>query len=695
MKRFTSKKLALAISGLGAAALSTNVIAQLEPAAPYESPVHVFSIDDLQTDFEGRTYGDGGLESDPTAICGLNGVSCPTDIDPATGQPYVAPIVDKQNVTLYPVDSEFGFHVVDFLGAQPKSRDDDYREGYVGNIEEAGEVVGVKVSNAATDTFRVKPPLGTWCQGLGGTSVKCSTEHYVVQEHALSCHEVMPYSFADPDGTQAVLSFPDGTGVYDCDNAELDDDLYIYDGGEPSGSLLTSAVPGDQMNPNDNTTVLQDIAASADYSVTLKDDGKPLYRWGGLIKRPNDIRFYARIPLPDEWKAPGADYEIRSAKLVVTHWITNNPNDQLRPEDLENEAATGRKPSYRVEGGDWVSTKDCFEGDGDFIETEEGSEDPQPLAAGTLFKNSLFAGMPSGSFPPQVFSSDLAGGFTNAFYTTIDRDPFEWSYVDPDEAAVGVYEFVGSPLPLTPEEMEAQNLELVSGPRWRLKANKFGQDIPGLEIPLVECSKPPFSNENIRYEVGAPVTTVINLLDWNEEENGPSPLSTSKGWVDVANNGFVEVIETENGLVSSNGLPMTDDFDLAVYIKGDRKSTALYTAQLIINEDEDPEEPVNPYVTISDFKTWATISTGTTGKISVFASNSADNPEIESGTVAVTGSDGTYFEKGFWNLEPGTTRRILRIDWVAPDTPGVVDFTASIYIDGQLVDEATAQTTVF
>ena len=45
-----------------------------------------------------------------------------------------------------------------------------------------------------------------------------------------------------------------------------------------------------------------------------------------------------------EREAP--NYQVTKAHLVVNHWITNNPNDQLRPEDLENEAATGRKPSY-------------------------------------------------------------------------------------------------------------------------------------------------------------------------------------------------------------------------------------------------------------------------------------------------------------------------------------------------------------
>ena len=63
------------------------------------------------------------------------------------------------------------------------------------------------ISNAATDTYKVKPPIGTWCRGLGGNSVKCETEHYTVMEHILSCHEVIPYFFADPvTGMQALLN---------------------------------------------------------------------------------------------------------------------------------------------------------------------------------------------------------------------------------------------------------------------------------------------------------------------------------------------------------------------------------------------------------------------------------------------------------------------------------------------------------
>ena len=112
--------------------------------------------------------------------------------------------------------------------------------------------------------------------------------------------------------------------------------------------------------------------------------------------------------------------------------------------------------------------------------------------------------------PPYAFSSDLSGAFTNAFYTTINRDPFEWSYdADPDPL---VQDFVGSPVP------DDALGTLVSGPRWRLKPNKFGQDLPGLEIPLIECSPPPFQSDNIKYQVGVPTTTIINLLDWERRK---------------------------------------------------------------------------------------------------------------------------------------------------------------------------------
>jgi hypothetical protein len=85
------------------------------------------------------------------------------------------------------------------------------------------------------------------------------------------------------------------------------------------------------------------------------------------------------------------------------------------------------------------------------------------------------------------------------------------------------------------------------------------------------------------------VTTVINLLDWNEDDNDrrPSPLASSKGWVDVETNYGVIINREINGTkVTSNGLPMSEDFDLAVYIKGDRKPTAIYNAHLEITYED-------------------------------------------------------------------------------------------------------------
>ncbi len=546
------------------------------------SVTHTFSIQDVQGGFDGSTVGDAGAVHDPSIVCGA-----PVDGSPSCPADAAQPVVDKDGTPLYPVDSEFGFYVVDFLGASSKVRDNDYGEGWVGDIVENGVHLGLKVSNAATDFYKVKPPLGTWCAGLGGTAVKCSTEHYTVMEHVLSCHEVIPYLFADPlDGSQSTLSFPDGTGSFDCAQAELDDQLMILQNGVP-GALLTEPTPGVQMEANDNTTVLNDIAVSRDYSVTLKDDGKPLYRWGGLIKRPNDVRIYARLALPQEWKDnPGTAYPVKKARLVIEHWVTNNPNDQLRPEDMENEGATGRKPSYRVENAGtadeiWKSTKACFEGDGDFIDIE-GSGDPTLISEGTFFKNGPFA-ITTGDNPSPL-SSDLIGGLTNGWYTSIDRDPFEWSY-RVDTGDPNMFEFVGSAL--SDETLG----ELVSGPRWRLRANKYGQDIPGLEIikdppadsPL-ECLPPPPSKDDIKYEVGTPTTTEIDLLDF-DDVNGDgiandSPLMTSQGWIDVNGNGVN--IPAVPGL-SINGLPLTEDFDLAVYIKGDRKPTAIFSARLIID----------------------------------------------------------------------------------------------------------------
>ena len=247
--------------------------ALLQSAAfAYESPVHTFSINDVMGGFDGSTFGTSGAQQDTNIICDLGPVPCPSENPP---------FLDKSGVTLYPVDTEFGYYVVDFLGAKQKVRDADYQEGYVGNIIDGGEVVGIQISNAATEKYKVKPPLGTWCQGLGGTSVKCETEHYVVMEHVQSCHEVIPYAFADENtGVQGTLPNPPlgdyPSFVFDCVSAGLDDNVVILENGLPGDRLVNSTpcetgVPGVyeepdgcQMYPNDKTDMLNNIALSSD-----------------------------------------------------------------------------------------------------------------------------------------------------------------------------------------------------------------------------------------------------------------------------------------------------------------------------------------------------------------------------------------------------------------------------------------------
>ncbi len=136
------------------------------PAFSAEVPVqrvHTFSINDVNGGFDGSTYGPSSeYLPDQTDILDFNNY---VD-DPKSG------------TRLYAIDSEFGFYVEDFVGAAPKTRDGIYTEGWIGNILDSGAQVGVAVSNAKTDTFKVKYPMGTWCAGLGSNSVKCSTEHY-------------------------------------------------------------------------------------------------------------------------------------------------------------------------------------------------------------------------------------------------------------------------------------------------------------------------------------------------------------------------------------------------------------------------------------------------------------------------------------------------------------------------------------
>ncbi len=622
--------------------LSLTIAAVLAAGAVQADPrswtrVRSFSMDNLIGDSNGTMLGTLGNGSDDTIVCGASALyplspDCPTALIDGQEQPQT--MAGDEATVLYPIDSTFGFNVVPFALAVDKVRDGYYGEGWVGNVMDGTEVIGIEFSDAETDTFLVPAGMGTWCTGLGGASVKCSTEHFTVLEHVLTCHETIPYYNADPYGDPndpdaaqlQILDPTDGvTVLVDCADTKLDNNLRVLNSETDVPGLLPSDIDGlmvgaDAYDPQtgddilainwvalfgtadpdevlsflepNESTILDDIAYGDDYSMTAKDDGKPLYRWGNLIKRPNDIRVYTRIPVPKLWRDPatvqsingGNGYRVTKAHLTIRHKVTNNPNDQIRPEDMENEAAIGRLPGYTVSSNKWLSDKDCYQGNGIYI----------PM--GTVLRNGDFA-IPDTNVSthvwdnnPYAWSKDLREGLTNGYYTTVDREPFEWSY-DSDLDADGVSDSFRTPQDPAPGT-------LLSGPRWRLTPPKFGQDIPGLEIPVDNCAPPPYQKAMIKYEVGLPVTTVIDMLDWNPDDersiNGESPLVWSRGWTSAGafNDGTVVnpdvVIDPSASImnVTVNGSPVTKGFDLSIYIKGDRKPTALYDATLDIEWDD-------------------------------------------------------------------------------------------------------------
>ncbi len=498
------------------------------------SVVHVFSTDDITATFAGDTQGDPGATFIDFGATPKVGKTINGDID------------------LFPIDSEFGFVVTDFSGAEQKTIDGLHTEGWAGDLLIGGVQAGLVVSDSPTDTFKTPAVLGTWLSGLGGNSVKASTEHYHVMQNVLSDQKYA----GDPDA------------VY-----PLDDDLILLSqnaawNNQKVSDLLAAPVTfgvtdanedgvldiQDLLNPNEST-IEYDIAYGADYSVTMKDDGKLLYRWGNTIKRPNDVRIEAELPLPDEFdyidQATGLKqlFRITDAELITHHTITNNPNDQIRPEDFENESAIGTlptfviDPAYNADGLGvrevWLTTDDYYAGDGTLY------------PAGTILRDDLLASSVSGSltdlstspmFDIGTESTDVEQGFTNAWYTTMDREPFE-------------------PV-LTPEG------DYETGPRWRLLPDKYGQDLPGVVIPLDPSAPLPTQNGEEKYEVGAETQTVINLLDW---ASPTSPLAISAGWQNNA------------GTVSGNGLNMTNNFDVAFYIKGDIKPATIYSTELLMS----------------------------------------------------------------------------------------------------------------
>lgn len=320
-----------------------------------------------------------------------------------------------------------------------------------------------------------------------------------------------------------------------------------------------------------------------DYNKRMKDDGKFLYFWGHFNQEPTDLRLYANMPLPAAWKVPGANFKVTKATLIVDHNITNSPNDQIRPEDFENENATGILPQYTIcptapalapnacsglPAGTWVSAVDSIEGG-----------DLEPIPAGSVLKGLNPA---TGLFE-----------YTNAWYTSLDRDPF------------------GGP-----------------NPRYRLKSSKYGQDLPGVEIP--------------QYPVGVATTTTLDLLSIKDPATGLPLLAQSKNW----NNFLDQYIDPITGQLldpvdgySFNHSPMTPDFDLMLYIKGEvGNPTIVRSAQLVVEYDDAGAVPAPTIdLTIPTLTVPALVAKNSVNTLSLTVDNL--QPGAAPASVTLTGKD--------------------------------------------------------
>lgn len=472
------------------------------------------------------------------------------------------PVVAEDGLTYYGIDSVYGWFVKDFDASalQPKPRDGIFDDGRVADIKDA---LGNVIGISVQDN-----ETGNWKTGpIGGEWAKGLGA--LKSKAATEQYVVMDHLMRDPS------------------------------------------------NPNQ-------LRPGIDYNTRLKDDGKTLYFWGNYNQEPTPVYIYSKMALPDKWKVAGANFKVTSAKLVLDHDITNSPNDQIRPEDFENENATGVLPQYTVcptapalapnacsglPAGTWVSA----------VDSQEGG-DLELLPAGTV-----------------LYGLDPTTGLfakTNAWYTTLDRDPFAGT-----------------------------------NPRFRFKSSKFGQDLPGVELP--------------QYVVGTPTTTTIDLLSIKHPVTGLPVLADSKNWNNFMDE-YTDIFGNYDPLdgYSAEDCQLTQDLDLMLYIKGEvGKPTVVRNAKLLVTYD-DPDgvvvPPVDLAVTALGIPTSVYKSTVNTLRVTV------DNLQLGAvpATVTLVGKDKLGVTVGNFTSNittPADNSAVtLSYVWTAPAAGTTITWTATV-----------------
>ena len=159
--------------------------------------------------------------------------------------------------------------------------------------------------------------------------------------------------------------------------------------------------------------------------------------------------------------------------------------------------------------------------------------------------------------------------------------------------------------------------------------------------------------------------------------------------MDVTQNDFVTVAGTNNnGPYTTNGLPMTDDFDLAVYVKGDRKATAVYDAQLVIDYALAPQVVVPDVTNLTQAAATAALQAV---NLVVGVITQASDPVVPAGSVIsqnpVAGT--TVFVGSAVNLVISTGPGVINV--IVPDVTGLTQAaaTAALQADNLVVGVIT------
>ncbi len=142
---------------------------------------------------------------------------------------------------------------------------------------------------------------------------------------------------------------------------------------------------------------------------------------------------------------------------------------------------------------------------------------------------------------------------------------------------------------------------------------------------------------------------------------------------------------------------MSEDFDLTVYIKGDRKPVSLYNAQLILEYEGEPPptEPAEVDMAMDAIDVPRFVSSQDPAlrvfTVSAEACNLLSNTDTAAGTITLVGDaldagvpDVSYVQP-FSAVAPGDCA-LGSWSWTAPDTGTSVRWTATVSVSGDLTD---------